>query len=95
MFCDKSYFSAILDRQGLQVAAPIDLRQKKAESFSPQLSAQEEESQGCCDVPDCCDEELQEEVVWQQCHFVYGRGITSNAWRKTLLYFVTRIIEKA
>ena len=29
--------SAVLDRQGLQVAAPIDLRTKKAESFSPQL----------------------------------------------------------
>ena len=38
MFSDNSYLSAILDRQGLQVAAPIDLRTKKAESFSPQLS---------------------------------------------------------
>ena len=37
MFSDTSYLSAILDRQGLQVAAPIDLRTKKAESFSPQL----------------------------------------------------------
>ena len=35
---DNSYLSAILDRQGLQVAAPVDLRTKKAESFSPQLS---------------------------------------------------------
>ena len=34
---DNSYLSAILDRQGLQVAAPIDLRTKQAESFSPQL----------------------------------------------------------
>ena len=33
---DDSYLSAILDRQGLMVAAPIDLRTKKAESFSPQ-----------------------------------------------------------
>ena len=32
-----SDLSAILDRQGLQVAAPIFLRTKKAESFSPQL----------------------------------------------------------
>ena len=32
-----SYLSAILDQQGLQVATPIDLRTKKAESFSPQL----------------------------------------------------------
>ena len=29
--------SAVLDRQGLQIAVAIDLRKKKAESFSPQL----------------------------------------------------------
>ena len=38
MFSDNSYSSAILDRQGLQVAAPIGLRTKKAEHFSPQLT---------------------------------------------------------
>ena len=37
MSLDNSYLSAILDRQELQVAAPVDLRTKKAESFSPQL----------------------------------------------------------
>ena len=37
MFSDNSDLSAFLDRQGRQVAAPIDLRTKKAESFSPQL----------------------------------------------------------
>ena len=37
LLSDNSHFSAILDRQGLLVAAPIDLRTKKAESFSPQL----------------------------------------------------------
>ena len=37
MISGNSYLSAILDRQGLQVAAPIDLGTKKAESFSPQL----------------------------------------------------------
>ena len=37
MFSDNSYLKAILDRQGLQVAAPIELRTKKAESYSPQL----------------------------------------------------------
>ena len=36
-FSDKSYLSAIFDRQGLLVAAPIDLGTKKAESFSLQL----------------------------------------------------------
>ena len=35
LFCDNSFLSAILDRQGLMVAAPVDLRTKKAESFSP------------------------------------------------------------
>ena len=37
MFSDNSHLSAILDRQLLQVAAPIDLRTKNAQSFSPQL----------------------------------------------------------
>ena len=36
LFSDNSYLSAILDRQGPMVAAPTDLRTKKAESFSPQ-----------------------------------------------------------
>ena len=35
-FSDKSYLNAIFDRQRLMVAAPVDLRTKKAESFSPQ-----------------------------------------------------------
>ena len=37
MFSDNSYLSAILDRQSLLAAAPIDLRTKKAENFTPQL----------------------------------------------------------
>ena len=37
LFPDNSYLSAILDRQGLLVAAPVDLRTKNVESFSPQL----------------------------------------------------------
>ena len=37
MFSDNSYLSAILDRQGLLVAAPVDLRTKKAENFTSQL----------------------------------------------------------
>ena len=37
LFSDNSFMSAILDRQGLPVAAPVDLRTKKTESFSPQL----------------------------------------------------------
>ena len=34
---NNSFLSAILDRQGLLVAAPVDLRTKKAKSFSSQL----------------------------------------------------------
>ena len=37
MFSDNSYLSAILDRQGLLVAAPIDVRTKKADNLTPQL----------------------------------------------------------
>ena len=64
MFSDNSFLSAILDRQGLQVAAPIDLRTKKAESFSPQLIQGfwqniRKKSKDCCDVPDFRDERLQ------------------------------------
>ena len=35
LFSDNSYLSAILDRQGFMVTAPVDLRTKEAESFSP------------------------------------------------------------
>ena len=35
LFSDDTYLSAIRDRQGLLVESPIDLRTKKAESFSP------------------------------------------------------------
>ena len=65
MFSDNSYLSAILDRQGLQVTAPVDLRTKKAEIFTPQLlqgllvQAEEKESQDRCDVSECCYEEPQ------------------------------------
>ena len=36
LFSDNSYLSAILDRQGLMLAAPVDLRTKRSEGFSPQ-----------------------------------------------------------
>ena len=44
MFSDNSYLNAFLDRQGLLVAAPVDLRTKKAENSTPQLHAQDTES---------------------------------------------------
>ena len=34
LFSENSHLSAILDRQGLQVAAPVDLRTKKMLDFS-------------------------------------------------------------
>ena len=37
LFSGNSFLSAILRRQGLMIAVPVDLRTKKAESFSPQL----------------------------------------------------------
>ena len=37
LFSDNSYLSAILDRQGLVVAASVDLRTKNSESCSPRL----------------------------------------------------------
>ena len=37
LFSGKSYLRAILDRQGLQVAAPLHFRTKKIENFSQQL----------------------------------------------------------
>ena len=36
LFSDSSYLSALFDRQRLQVAAAVDLRTKKTETFSPQ-----------------------------------------------------------
>ena len=36
LFSDNSYLSVILVRQGFMVAAPVDLRTKKAENFSQQ-----------------------------------------------------------
>ena len=64
MFSDKSFLSAILDRQGLQVTAPVDLRTKKAWNFTPQLLQGfwcnlKKKSQDRCDVSDCCCEEPQ------------------------------------
>ena len=57
LFFDNSYLSAILDRQRLQVATPIDFRTKKAESFfattdTGLLAQAQEKSQDGSDVPD-------------------------------------------
>ena len=57
LFSENSDLSAIIDRQGLMVAAPVDLRTKKAQSFSLQAlqgfwSKMKKKKQGSCDVPD-------------------------------------------
>ena len=60
LFSDNFYLSAILDRQGLMEAAPVDLRTKKAEgSFLTTgttrllVKDQNEESQNSSDVINC------------------------------------------
>ena len=69
-----SNLSAILDRQGLLFAAPVDLRTKKTESFSPQLlqgfwsKLKKKKSQDCRDVPNGYYQKIEakKEVIWQQ-----------------------------
>ena len=75
MFSDNSFLNAILDQQGLQVAAPIDLRTKKAESFSPQLiqgfwqKLKEKNPKIVVMSPTVETKDVnKEEMVWQQYH---------------------------
>ena len=75
MFSDNSYLSAILDRQGLQVAAPIGLRTKMAECFSPQLiqgfwqKLKKKNSKIVVMSPTFETRDFKkEEMVWQQYH---------------------------
>ena len=93
-----TYLSATHDRQGPLVAAPLDLRTKKAESFLATAVAelsvhtQEKESQDRCDVTNCYYEKLQaERSGTATVPFVFRRGRASNPWRKTLSYFWTRV----
>ena len=79
MFSDNSYLSAILDQQGLQVAAPIDLRTKKAESFSPQLiqgfwqKLKKNNPKIVVMSPTFETKDFKKkEVVWQQYHLCIG-----------------------
>ena len=76
---DNSHVSAILDRQGFQVAAPIDLRTKKAESFSPQLiqgfwqKLKKKNPKIVIMISPTFETKdfKKEDVVWQQEQFVY------------------------
>ena len=86
-FSDNSHLDAILDRQGLLVAAPVDLGTKKAESFSPVIAgilvkAHEKESQDLCDFRDCYKQKLKaKRSHMATAPFVLGRGRVSNPWR--------------
>ena len=71
--------SAILDRQGLQVAAPIDLRTKRAESFSPQViqgfwqKLEKKNPKIVVMSPTFETTDFKkEEMVWQQFHLCIG-----------------------
>ena len=84
---DISHLSAILNRQGLLVAAPVDLRTKKTESFSPLLlqgfwsKLKEKESQDRCDVPDCHYQKLQaKRNHMATVPSVLGSSRISNSW---------------
>ena len=63
MLSDSTSLSAILDRQGLLVAASVDQRTEKDDNFFTTaaagllVQAEEEESQDRFDVTDCCCEE--------------------------------------
>ena len=97
MFSDNFCLSAILVRQGLPVAATIDLRTKKAESFSPQLlhfwhKLKKKNPKIVAMAPTVDTKRVQKERSGMATvPLVHGRGRTSNSWRKTLPDFWTRI----
>ena len=74
-FSDSSSLSAILDRQGLLVAAPVDLRRKKAESFFATAVARllfklkKKKPKNVVMSPTLATKShKQREVLWQQYH---------------------------
>ena len=70
LFSDNSYLSAILGRQRLMVATPIDLRTKKAESVSPQLLQKKKNPKMVGMSPTDTTKGLkQKDVIWQKYHF--------------------------
>ena len=97
LFSDSSYLSAILDRQGLSVARPVDLVTKNTESFSPKLlqgfwSSNKEKNPKIVVMspPVTTQNSKQKEVIWQQyclCLAVAEYQILGG----NILYFGTRI----
>ena len=93
VFSDESYLSAILDRQGLLVAAPIDLRTKKAQKSTPQLlqgfwhKLKKKNPKISGMSPTLAAKSYkQQEIIWQQHCLCLVVG-TPNRWRKTLPCF--------
>ena len=88
LFSDNSYLSAILDRQGLLVAAPVNLRTKKNRKLltiaiaGHFVKAQRKESQDRCDVTDCHYPKLSAKKSHMAAVlFVLVRSRISNPWR--------------
>ena len=98
MFSDTSYLSAILDRQEPQVAAAIDLRTKKAESFlaaaDTGLLAKKDKNPKIVVMSLTFETKdfNKEDMVWQQYHLCIDVAErTSNSWRKALPFFWIKI----
>ena len=90
LFSDNSYLSAILDRQGLLVAALIDLRTMKPGSFPPKLlqgfgSKLKKKNPKIVVMSPTVSTKNRErkEDIWKQYRFffVFGRGRVSNPRR--------------
>ena len=91
LFSGNSYLSAIFDRQGLLVAAPIDLGTKKAESFSRQL-LQGFWSKVVVMSPTVTMKSFQQkEAVWQQYHVCLAVAEHLILGGKHFLLFWTRV----
>ena len=90
---DNSYLSAIIDRQGLLAAAPVHLRTKKAESFSPQLlqgfwpKLMKNNPEIVVMSPTFTTKNFkQKDVIWQQYRLCLAIGSVSNPGDKHFLF---------
>ena len=87
LFSHNSHLSAILHRQGLSVAAPVDHRTQNTERFSPQLlqgfwsKLKRKESQDRCDVTNYHFQKNQtKRSHMATVSSVLGRNRISNSW---------------
>ena len=98
LFSDNSHLSAIIDRQGLLVAAPVDLKSKNTESLSPQLlqgfwSKLTGENPKIVVVSPTVTSKnsAQREVIWQQYRLCLAVPEYQIIGVKHFLFFGTRI----